>query len=599
MILDIILAFKEELVKLVGNQFDEINQSLDNGLNEYTIEWRNKINMVKTFLFDESPVSFEDVYIPLNLKVGSTVIRIPEKIDTLFRGNHCLTILGHAGSGKTMLMKHSFLRALDNASYIPIIIELRKLDVHNLSLKEYISSIVFKMHLAQSDTIFDRMMSQGRFIFFLDGYDEIAFNNKEERTHEIEDLVDSYSKNYYWLSSRPGAGAENLERFFSYHVCDMDDNQVEMFVKKQIRQTDDDSEVIANNIMDAIHKSDNTNIYEYLHNPLLLSMFILTYRYNPEIPKRKSDFYYNVFDTLYTKHDTRSKSGGYLHDRKCKLEKDQYLQVLRYFSFLSFFNGKYLFDTYYLNQKLTEIKSQYNLKYDNDDMIYDLSVSIAILVKDGLEYVFPHRSMQEYFAADLISTLQDKVKKDLIYNRVIKKNYGSDGFNFWSLCEELDELCFQSYFLVKNLKEYENILTKTREDTNTPAEIVFLNFVDNNNIILSATNKGVHSIRYTNILYESVSKYVLRNNGFIDAIFHWSFKYPNEIQMILKEFGIKDGENTDIVPNNEETKSLLLKTQLPNEVYEMFMTLKGCISSIEANVKSKKLQEEDLIKLLH
>ena len=114
MILEIIASFKDEILKLAGAQLDEIKQSLDDGLNEYTIGWRDKINKVKTYLFDENPVTFEDVYVPLNLKVGSTVIDIPEKIDALFRGSHCLSILGHAGSCKTMLMKHSFLKALDN-----------------------------------------------------------------------------------------------------------------------------------------------------------------------------------------------------------------------------------------------------------------------------------------------------------------------------------------------------------------------------------------------------------------------------------------------------------------------------------------------------
>lgn len=596
--IEIISAFKDEIIKHAETQLDEIRQSLDDGLNEYTIGWRDKINKVKTYLFDENPVTFEDVYVPLNLKVGSTVIDIPEKIDTLFRGSHCLSILGHAGSGKTMLMKHSFLKALDNGSYIPIIIELRRLDVLHLSLSEYISSVVFKLHLAKNKSIFARMMSQGRFMFFLDGYDEISLDSKEERTNEIEELVDAYAKNLYWLSSRPGAGAENLERFRSYHVCDMNDRQVELFVRKQILKTDEDGDVIANNILSAIHNAGNSTIFAYLHNPLLLSMFILTYRYNPEIPKRKSDFYYNVFDTLYIKHDTRSKSGGYLHDRKCKFEKDQYLQVLRYFSFLSFFNGKYLFDTSYLNRKLSEIKSKYNLSFDNDNMIYDLSVSIAIFVKDGLEYSFPHRSMQEYFAADLISTLQDKVKKDLIYKEVLKKNYGSDGYNFWSLCEELDELCFQSYFLNKYLKEYEKILIKEREDTNNPIHKVFLNMCELSGVVLNVDIRVVHSIRYSTSLHDAVSKYVLRYNNLLESFFKWSEKYINEVETMWNLVGQENVFAVEITPLEEPYKSYLLKTHLPDMVYERFKMLKEKIATLDNNIKSKKLQEEDLINLL-
>lgn len=599
MILEIISIFRDEILRIAGSQVDELRQSLDDGLNEYIVSWRDKINQVKTFLFDENPVNFEDIYVPLSLKtVGEKVIQIPDDIKNLFKGGNCISILGHAGSGKTMLMKHSFLKALDKGTYIPIIIELRRLDTVHLTLSEYISSAVFKLHLAKNLSIFNRMMSQGRFLFFFDGYDEISLGNKDSRTSEIEEIVDSYPNNLYWLSSRPGAGAENLERFRSCHVCDMNDDQVRCFVKKQTKLTDEDYDTIANKILKAIFQSNNSNISEYLHNPLLLSMFILTYRYNPEIPKRKSDFYYNVFDTLCVKHDTRSKSGVYLHDRKCKFEKDQYLQILRYFSFMTFFNGKYLFDVSYLNRKLSDIKSKYGLDFDNDNMIYDLSVAIAILVKDGIEYSFPHRSMQEYFAADLISTLQDNIKKDIIYKEVIKKNYGSDGFNFWTLCEELDELCFQSYFLIKNLNELEKILTKKREDTVNVKHTVFLNLMEAFNIEISVNKRGLSSVRYTSSLPSTVSRYVLGHNSMIDAIFYWGMKYSQEVLEFLDEVDMKNDFNVDIKPLQSVNKEIFLDSSLPGVLYDNYILLKKEIARLENNVKTKKLQEKDLINML-
>ena len=599
MILEIISTFKDEILKIAGAQLDEIKQSLDDGLNEYTISWRDKINKVKTYLFDETPVNFEDIYVPLNVRIDKRSTPIPDQVDKLFRGTNCLIVLGHAGSGKTMLMKHSFLRALDNGQYIPIIIELRRIDSLNLTLLEYISSMVFKLHLAKNELIFNRMMSQGKFLFFFDGYDEISVECKTQRTNEIEDTVDRFPNNLYWLSSRPGAGAENLERFRSIHVCDMDDYQVRLFVKKQTRYTDEDSSAVADNILKAIFSTAANNIRAYLHNPLLLSMFILTYRYNPEIPKKKSDFYYNVFDTLYIKHDTRSKSGSYLHDRKCKFEKDQYLQVLRYFSFISFFNAKYLFDTSYLNRKLSEIKSKYSLAFDNDDMIYDLSVSIAILIKDGLDYTFPHRSMQEYFSADLISTLQDAAKKDVVYKKVFSRNFGSDGFNFWSLCEELDELCFQSYFLLKNLKEYDKILTNPREGIAALEQIVFLNFLDHANTEITVNMKGINSVRYYANLYGTVTKYVLRNDTLIDGIFMWAVKHPEEIKLLMAKNDITDDiACVDLLPKSKEDVDYMLNTSLPYEVYQNYLKLKEKISELEKNIKTKKLQEKNLIDLL-
>lgn len=598
MILETIKIFKNKLLKSGGDHVNEILESLERGLNDYTITWRDKITNVKTYLFSENPVYFDDVYVPLNIKVRSKRINLPRHIDALFRGGNYISIIGHAGSGKTMIMQNCFLRALDNEKYIPIIIELRRLDILKLSLIEYISSVVFKLHYAKEKELVSLMMEQGCFLFFLDGYDEIALESKKQRTQEIEEVADRYFKNLYWLSSRPGAGAENLVRFRSYHVCDMNDDQIKSFVEKQVRYTDEDYVIVIQKILAAIFNAANTNISEYLRNPLLLSMFILTYRYNPEIPKRKSDFYYNVFDTLYIKHDTISKSGTYLHDRKCKFEKDQYLQILRYFSFLSFFNGKYLFDSTYLNRKLSEIKLQYGFEFDNDAMIYDLSVSIGILIKDGLELSFPHRSMQEYFAADLISTYQDDVKKNIIYKEVFKRNFRLDGFNFWSLCEELDELCFQSYFLLKNLREYENVLTKQRNDVSKITHTVFLNMIENAHLLMNVNKNDVHPISTFSIptLYVSILRYVLPGQHMLRAFFEWSKSNKKEIIPLLGESNKTFGSIVD--PLDEPIKSYLLSTSLPDIVYERFLLLKERMEEIDKNIKTKKLQETGLIKLL-
>ena len=223
MIFELITAFKDELIKATGALTDEIKQSIDNGLLNYTTNWYNKISNVKTYLFSENAVDFEEVYVPLSLQFQRKTINLPSDISSIFKINNCITILGHAGSGKTMLMKYSFLNILKSGSLIPVIIELRRIDNTPMSLSEYIASLVFKLNLARNKSIFTRLMDEGLFVFFFDGFDEISFQNKEKRTIEIEEFVDRYTKNCFMLTSRPGAGAEGLSRFRSYHVCDMSD----------------------------------------------------------------------------------------------------------------------------------------------------------------------------------------------------------------------------------------------------------------------------------------------------------------------------------------------------------------------------------------
>lgn len=596
MVLEVITAFKDEILKFAKTQVDEINQALDKGLNEYTFNWKRKIDDVKTFLSYENPVSFEQIYIPLSLKFLNKVVVIPENIENLFKASNCITILGHAGSGKTMIMKHCFLQCLKMGKYIPIIIELRKIDSTSMSLSEYISSIVFQLNLAKNEAIYNRLMMQGEFVFFLDGYDEISITNKKKRTAEIEELIDRYPKNYFLLTSRPGADAETMPRFRSYHVCDLSNEQIKEFVRLQVGLMEEEGSIIADKIIKTIESSKISSIVEYFRNPLLLSMFILTYRYNPELPSKKSDFYYNVFETLYCKHDTRSKSGGYIHERKCKLEKEQYLQILRNFSFISYFDGRYEFESSYLNKKLSEIKEEIGIEFDNDDMIYDLRVSISIFLLDGNYYSFPHRSMQEYFASDMIRTLDTDIKKDYIYKQLMSKKYSFDGYNFWTLCEEMDNVCFLTHFVLRYLREFEKQMSIQIQDMDEE-ECVFLNYLNNQDIKLNYDDGTLSSVSHSPNLYHSLVRFLDRKHNMMMCFFDWNNRFPNESKQFLDYPIGYDGE-ISIDTKNKDIQNRLLATSLPSIICESYHHLQEKMKEIEDGLEAKKRQEKNLIKLI-
>lgn len=595
MILELITLFKDELVKTIGVLSDEISQSLDDGLQKYTTNWYNKISSVKTFLFSENAVDFEEVYVPLSLQFQKKNINLPNDISSFFKISNCITILGHAGSGKTMLMKHSFLNILRNGYLIPIIIELRRIDNTEFSLSEYISSLVFKLNLSRNETIFNRLMDEGKFVFFLDGFDEISIKNKEKRTAEIEEFVDRYNKNSFMLTSRPGAGAETLSRFRSYHVCDMNDEQVKSFVMKQAKYMDEEGDLIAQKILGSIFCSDNSMFIDYLRNPLLLSMFILTFKYTPELPSKKSGFYFNVFDTLYCKHDSTSKSGGYLHERKCKKEKEQYKNILQSFSYNSFFDSKYEFDNAYINKLFEDIKKRLSVKFDNDDMIYDLSVSIGIWVLDGYTYNFPHRSMQEYFAASLISESEEDTKK-MVYSKIMTRKYGYDGFNFWSLCQEMDEFCFLKYFVLKNLKDFKKLLDITHEVIIEEIELTFYNFLKILDLYIGINKSGeINYIRRNHNIYIPVLRY-LKKVDIVDTIFDWSRKVPQEIETLCN-LTRNDDKLIRLDVDNKTVYNYLRCTSLPKMLYEEYIKLNNTILELENDLDQKRKKEINLLGL--
>ena len=272
-ILKLIATFKDELLKVGGDIKDELDQCLDKGLQKYVINYKEKFEKTKTFLFRDAQVCFYEIYFPLLLKYDRKIIEVPENIDNLFESHRCITILGNAGSGKTMLLKHCFLSCLTTSNQIPVVVELRRLNSYAGSLIDYIKEFVFNMNLAKNNNILERLLSAGKFTFFFDGFDEISLSLKERRVRELELFIDSYSNNYYLLTSRPDANSESLHRFENYKIDKLNEGQVIEFINKQSMLIEDGEE-LRTKIIELIKKPENNLYLSYLSNPLLLSMFM-------------------------------------------------------------------------------------------------------------------------------------------------------------------------------------------------------------------------------------------------------------------------------------------------------------------------------------
>ncbi|KFC18968.1 NACHT domain-containing protein [Epilithonimonas lactis] len=450
-------TFKDPIVKKFNNLTIEIDHLFNNSLNNYVTNYYNKYSKTKTFIYRDEKIDFYEVFYPVTIKNSSKICKNTDDLKKIIFEEKFITIIGSAGSGKSMLMKHIFLSCIHQFYTVPIVVELRNLNDLDITIFDYISSVLTKNKLAKSDKILEKILHEGNFVFLLDGYDEIFSDNKNKITNEIEELVDLYPNNAFIITSRPGANAESFQRFNNFFVQPLNSKQVNEFVNIQFKNHENKESI--GKIISVIEKKENKHYLDYFTNPLLLSMFIFTFSSHPEIPKNKSKFYWNVFDTLCTKHDTFTKKGFWLHERKSKLKNEELELILKWFSYISLFKGKYNFDVEYLRQTLASIVEKFKLNCEVDDLIYDFSVSISILIQDGIEYSFPHKSLQEYFVSMLIQSLNDEQKK-AIYTEKFKllRNKTTGGNqNFFKLCEEVDGPAFLRYFLIPLGEEYINL----------------------------------------------------------------------------------------------------------------------------------------------
>jgi predicted NACHT family NTPase len=466
---DFTTIFKGPLDKIIGLIGNELQQIFSNRLLEYQTEEYKRNYFSKTILHRAEPKPLDEFYIPLYISEQKHS-HPPKRIATnsaekLLSKWKYITLIGNAGSGKSTIVKYLFVNSFQVGYKIPIKIELRYLNEFKGNLHDYVFNEIFKFQkLGFSNTIIDRLLDSDNFIFFLDGYDEINSNIKTQTTKDIDSFVTKYPKNRYVITSRPYTNIDLLPLFKNFQVCNLQENDIAAFVKKQIPKEEKE---LADKMIKAISKRENLSYRDFLSNPLLLSMFILTFQSYSDVPQKRSEFYSQVFDTLFSVHDSMSKL-AYVREKTSGLSKDQFEEILRLFSFISFFEEKFIFPSNYLSDKLSIIKSKKkSLDFDNTKFVEDLQVAVGILNKEGLDYTFPHRSLQEYFAAVYIEKL-GLVNKKSIYEKLkkeIEDNYTSlmSKDHFYGMLSEIDRNYLSRYLAIPIIENLYQELKKVNQ----------------------------------------------------------------------------------------------------------------------------------------
>ncbi len=435
-----------KLFEKIGNEWDN---SFKNGLSEYLHSQTEKYYLTNTFLYLNEKVKFYDIYYPIKAKYKELSTDFIEDFEDVLINYKNIALIGIAGCGKTTLIRHIFLNSILTKNKIPILIELRNLNTFSGTLESLILEKVLKTKTKPSEEIFKRTLNSGKYVFLLDGFDEIFSEKRVEIVRQIELFIDSNSGNNFIISSRPGSNVENFPRFYPFTVEELTSRDIVKFVNINVK-----IEETNKRILEVINENKNADYKNYLKNPLLLSMFILAIYSHPEIPSRKNIFYKNVFDTLYSRHDAHTKN-SFLREKFAKLEREDYEVILEKFSFIASIEGKFEFSEEYLTEVFYRIKLQSNYSYKIDDLIKDYKSQISILLQDGFIFTFPHRSMQEYFMARFVSKLPEKSKIDFYKKlKIISKNSNDNQNNFFLMCEELDKIALYKYHVIPLLKNF-------------------------------------------------------------------------------------------------------------------------------------------------
>jgi hypothetical protein len=194
---------------------------------EYMVRKGMQANAVRNFIYDNRSASLYDIYVPTMISdSGSTgdelIQRLcepvkevrrkpsPEELvdpaeDRKKRPTPAYAIVGRAGAGKSMFMKHAFFKIQSiDAKRVPILIEARSFNRLPLdTLQTRISDDFAAMGTRASHEQIANGLESGLFIVLLDGMDELKGIIQGHYEAELAKFVDKFPLCPILVASRP------------------------------------------------------------------------------------------------------------------------------------------------------------------------------------------------------------------------------------------------------------------------------------------------------------------------------------------------------------------------------------------------------------
>lgn len=392
--------------------------------NEARVNWRigyetylnnalRKYSTAKPFLSANRPTPLKEFYVPLGVTCDRTVIN-ETSIKDLTETNKFAVIMASAGSGKSMLMQHLFVDTLKQTHLVPVFVELRDLNNTELTLFDLIKKKLRDNGFDFNDEYINVAIKAGHFAFFFDGFDEVAYDKREKITKEIQDLS-KFDQNYFVLSSRFD---DSLNGWKLFDVWKVQPLTLELACRL-IEKRPEDKE-LKDKFIKALKKELFERHKSFLSNPLLLSIMLITYKDRASIPEKLSIFYDYAYAALYDRHDAQK---SYRREILSRLNIQDFRKVFAAFCFSSYNKQQFSFSDTEIYDYLEKAHKLTSIDFDKKAFLEDLIQGVCLLVRDGLEITFAHRSFQEYFTAIHVTQLNNQEKQA----RFIEKYFNADG----------------------------------------------------------------------------------------------------------------------------------------------------------------------------
>ena len=398
------------------------------------------VRMVKTILQAEKAVDLLKVYYPSKLVVGKKRQEIRGLDELEYEGN--IVVRGTVGQGKSIFFRYLTSSEMVKGKRLPLFVELRRIGRNEKLLAHLVEEARVLGLKAMDNQTFQWLAEHGKVILLLDGFDEVREGDRTRLITEIERIAKKYDKLRILISSRPNSGIENSAFFRVFELAPLDGGEY-VNVIRAVAEPDS-----AESIIKAVGAS-RTGVAGLLVTPLMVALLVVRYRIEHTIPENVLGFYQGLFGLLLSRHD--KMKGGYTRSRRSGLG-DSALQSV--FEGICFLTRKKM-EGPLSRRDVVEFAREsarltaYDCKPDN--VVDDIMKVTCLILQEGEECRFIHKSVEEYHSARFIKHQPDVIAQQFYRHAVELKDSIHLGGNWEQELRFLfmiDKYRFLKWFLV-------------------------------------------------------------------------------------------------------------------------------------------------------
>lgn len=333
--------FNQEGIKRLNSKMDELIEKTDNLIEttdkldsfisnqnqlaaNYERQYRGKIISQNNYVYLFGAGSLEKEYKKYQLSIAYVELEIYDeyydrqiKLEEIFKKHKKIWLSGEAGLGKTTLLQWIAVKTAEKSKEIsgltdplPVLIKLRQLDCSNLSFVKYFDSIMKDSSYKMPEGWIEDLVESGRFVFLIDGFDEINEDERENVFKWIESL-DPRNRCKKIFTARPSVKKGTFfDDILEVKIQPMNRSRIKKFLlywhkavlEEQLKIDTNKALHMAEDLDKKIRMSDP--LFRLASVPLLCAMLCaLSYRNEMNLPSNKRELYEECCKMLIDRRD--------------------------------------------------------------------------------------------------------------------------------------------------------------------------------------------------------------------------------------------------------------------------------------------------------